>query len=89
MNQSVTTQPDLFSSVKSKKEQLLAYIRFKGRCRTSEVMRWGLDNYHTRADRDARQLAIEGKIWRVRDEIARMIIGETKEEIWSVYPADK
>ena len=67
----------------------MAYIRARGRCRTSDVIRWGLDNHHTRSERDARDLAAEGKIWRVRDEIALVIIGETKEEIWSVYLGDK
>lgn len=81
--------PDLFTSVKPKKDQLLAFIRSRGRCRTSDVIRWGLDHGHTRAERDARDLAGEGKIWRVRDEIAMIVIGEAKEELWSVYPGDK
>jgi len=89
MHQALTTTPDLFTSLRSKKDQLLAYIRARGRCRTSDVIRWGLDNHHTRSERDARDLAAEGKIWRMRDDIKMMVYGNIKEDVWSTYLVDK
>jgi hypothetical protein len=74
---------------KTKKDLLYEFINKNGRCRTSDVIRWGSENYYNRADRTARDLAEEGKIWRVRDEIARILCGDTKEEFWSVYLSDK
>lgn len=79
-------QTELFMT---KKDMLYEFIKKKGRCRTSDVIKWGTENYYNRADRTARDLASEGKIWRVKDEIAMIIIGETREDLWSVYLADK
>ena len=81
--------PDLFSPEKSKKEQLYDFIKSKGRVRTSEVIKWGTECFDNRSDRNARLLAEEGKIWRMREDIKRAVYGETKEDIWSVYPADR
>jgi len=80
---------DLFLSTKSKKEQLYDWVVKKGRCRTSDIIRWGLENYHTRAERDARDLAQEGKIWRVKDIVKMAIAPKSKEDLWSVYAADR
>ena len=74
----------------SKKEQVYNFIKSKGRARTSEVCAFGISIYHPdRASRDARDLASEGLIWRMRDDIKEMVYGKTKEDIWSVYPNDK
>lgn len=82
---------DLFAKPKTKKEQVYDFIAGKKRCRTSEVIAFGLSIYHTRAERDARDLADEGRIWRVKDSVKLSIeqYKDAKEEIWSVYPADR
>ena len=72
-----------------KKSQLYEWIKKQGRVRTSEVIAWGLDNYHIRADRDCRDLAQEGKIWRANDTVKFVCIGKTKEDLWSTHPADR
>jgi len=80
---------DLFAP-KSKKEQLFDWIKEQGRCRTSDIIKWGSENYHNRADRDARDLAQEGKIWRMRQDIQDIVYGfKSKESAWSIFEADK
>lgn len=74
--------PDLFLEKKSKKEQLLDYIREKHYVRTSEVIRWGSAHYDNRADRNARLLAEEGRIKRVSDEEKAFRFQPSKEDIW-------
>jgi hypothetical protein len=59
---------DLFLEPKSKKEQLLEFIKKKHYAKSHEVMRWGLENFYISADRVARTLAEEGRIRRVPDE---------------------
>lgn len=74
---------DLFTQHLSKKDQLLAWIQEKGHARTSDVVKWGSANFSGRAERNARQLAEEGKIRRMDDsEKARYGYGRSKEEIW-------
>lgn len=78
-------QQDLFQKTsRDKKEQLLEFIQFRRRVKTSEVIRWGIDNYHNRADRDARDLAKEGKIRRMNPEVKERIYGHIKEDVWEM-----
>ena len=83
------TQLELFTQPKTKKEMLLDYIRSKGRVRTSDVIEWGTKNYFNRALRTAYELATEGKIWRMRQDIQRMVFGETHQRAWSTYDGDR
>ena len=81
---------DLFTEVKPKKLQLYEFIKMKGRVPTSGIIQWGLTNYHTRSERDARDLATEGRIWRMSDRIKMCSQWRSsKEDIWSVHPSDK
>lgn len=73
---------DLFTKEKSKKEQILDFIRKKKWARTSEVIRFGLSIYTNRGDRYARELAEEGLIKRMDDRLKRLRFGNTREEIW-------
>lgn len=74
---------DLF---KSKKEQVYDFIRQKGRARTSEVAAFGVKIYHPdRACRDARDLAKEGRIGRLKQDLKIRYYPPTKEEIWTIY----
>lgn len=73
---------DLFIR-QSKKDLLLDYIKEKHYVRTSEIIRWGSDHYDNRADRNARQLATEGRIRRVSlSEKLLRFSGNIKEDIW-------
>ena len=72
---------DLFASPKSKKDQLLDYIKSIHYARTSQIIAWGVRNYCNRADRNARQLATEGRIKRISDE-EKVFRFNTKEDIW-------
>lgn len=83
------TQLDLFTQPKTKKEMLLDYIRSKGRVRTSDVIRWGSENYFNRALRTAYELATEGLIWRMREDVKMAAFGNTHQRAWSVYEADR
>jgi len=73
---------DLFLEPKSKKEQLFDYIKRQKWIKTSGVIKWGLENYHTRAERDARDLATEGRIKRMDDERKNFYFSYTKEDVW-------
>jgi len=78
---------DLFQ--KSKKEQLYDWIKQRGRVRTSDVIKFGLSIYTNRGDRYARELATEGKIWRINPFVMQTVYPHTREEGWSVYEADR
>ena len=73
---------DLFTLHLTKKEQLYLFIKEKVYCKTSDVIRWGTENFSNRADRDARALAEEGKIRRLteKEEVFRGFHG--KEGVW-------
>lgn len=76
---------DLFTAILPKKEQLYLFIREKVYCRTSDVIRWGSDNFSNRADRDARLLAAEGKIRRMTpEEKVFRGFGKSKEDVWTL-----
>ena len=75
----------------TKAELVLEFIKRRGRARTSEVAAFGVAIYHPdRACRDARDWAKKGKIGRMREDIKNTIpeYKNSKEEIWSIYPAD-
>ena len=75
---------DLFTQEKTKKEQLLDFIRDKVWCRTSEIIAWGSQNFYNRAERTARDLATEGKIRRMPDHLKELRFPRTKEEVWEI-----
>lgn len=80
----------LFAQSKPKKQQLLEWLQKQGRATTSDIMRWGLENFHTRADRDCRELAEENLIWRMSEDAKlRSRWAKSKQQIWSTIPSDK
>ena len=82
---------DLFIETKklSKKAQVYEFIKSKGRARTSEVIKFGTSIFYNRAERSARDLCNESRIWRVADHIKLAIYNNTKEDVWSIFPADR
>ena len=81
---------DLFAPKKSKREQVYDFIKSKGRCRTSEIIKFGSSIYHNRAERDCRDLSTENRIWRVADNVKQASqYKDSKEDVWSVFPADR
>ena len=58
---------DLFVK-KTKKEQLLDFIRARHFITSHKIVAWGLNNYHIRADRDKRDLVAAGHIRRLPDQ---------------------
>lgn len=75
---------DLFASKLTKKEELFNFIRDKVWCRTSEIISWGSKNFYNRAERTARDLATEGKIRRMPEELKKLRFKETREEVWEI-----
>ena len=73
----------------TKKNEVLRFCREMRRLKTSQVIRWGLDNYHTRAERDVRELAEEGLIWRMRSDLKEKLYPKSREDVWSVLPEDR
>lgn len=82
---------DLFAiETKSKKEQVYEFIKNKGRARTSDIIRFGMSIFYNRADRSARDLAIERRIWRMAEHIKMASeYKDSKEDIWSVFEKDR
>jgi len=80
---------DLF--ITTKKDQIYHYIKSKGRVPTHEIIAYGLSIFTNRADRYARDLAEEGKIWRVQEQVKASIreFAKSREEVWSVYESDR
>lgn len=73
------------------KEKLLDYFRVKKILRTHEVIEWGIKNMSNRADRNARQLAVEGKIRRMSDERKKQVFWNTpnmREDAWELIPTE-
>ena len=59
--------------------------------RTSEVIRWGIENHSNTASRKARVLCEEGKIERMDKETKLWLFGKMKESVWimkkpPIYP---
>lgn len=79
----MTLQADLF---KSKKSLLYDWIKARGGyAKTSDIIyEWGRQNYTTRADRYARDLAAEGKLKRMPEQRKIRIYGNIREEAWEV-----
>lgn len=75
---------DLFSPEKTKKEQILDFIREKTWVRTSEIIAFGSRIYYNRAERTARDLATEGKIRRMPEELKKLRFFNTREDVWEV-----
>lgn len=72
---------DLFDR-RTKKEQLRDFILGRNWTRTSDVIRWGSENYSNRADRDARDLCSSGLIRRMDEDEKQRVFGNTKEDVW-------
>lgn len=73
---------DLFTSVLPKKEQLRLFCKDKEFIRTSDVVRWGAENYCPDAIRRAQELAQDGLLRRL-DEKEKIFRGfRTREGVW-------
>ena len=66
----------------TKKELLKNWLREQKVVKTSDVIRFGLQNYYTRAERTARELAEEGYIRRIDESTKQEHYGNIKEEVW-------
>lgn len=74
---------DLFFTSHPKRDQLKLWLKKREFVKTSEVVAWGLENFHIRAERDCRDFAGEGLIRRLTDqEKAFRGYGKTVEDVW-------
>ena len=80
---------DLYSKPLTQKNQIYEFIKSRGRAKTHEVINFGSANRINDAKERARDLKKEGKIWRMRKDLKEMFYPGCKEEIWSIYPADR
>lgn len=79
----MTIQTDLFTH-KSAKNRLYDFIKQRRYVRSSEVLKWGAENFCTVPGRRARELAQEGKIRRMPESKKRFYFGNTKEKVWEI-----
>ena len=59
---------DLFAQEQkkeTKKDQLFSWLSKQRYIRTSDIIKWGIENYYTSADRVARQIATTGTMRRL------------------------
>lgn len=73
---------ELFLNTMTKKAQLECYLRDRRVFKSSDVIKWGTENYSNRADRYKRELAEEGKIRRYTDEEKANAGFNTKESVY-------
>jgi len=74
---------DLFVQTRTKKEDLKDFILSRAWTSTADVDKWGLENRHIRARRDAQDMAQEGFFRRMtEEERARHIIKSTLMGYW-------
>jgi len=69
---------------RTSKEKLLDFIRVRKVVKTSDCIKFASNNYSNRGDRDARQLAEEGKIKRMDEGRKKFLFPECREEIWEL-----
>lgn len=75
---------DLFLNAK---ERLWEWLKQKKWAKTSEIIYWGVtEGYSNRAARNARILAKEGKIRRMKPDKKALRFPNCREEIWEVIP---
>jgi hypothetical protein len=68
---------------RTKKEQILDFIKDRRWARTSDIIEFGTSIYYNRAERTARDLATEGFIRRAtEEEKTRMGMGKMKQDVW-------
>jgi len=75
---------DLYIKPKSKKMQLLEWIKLHHWVKTSEVIQWGQEHYYNRAEKTARELA-EGedpKIKRMSKDEILLRFGNIGQGVW-------
>ena len=72
---------DLFDK-RDDKQKLLDWMWGKKEARTSDVIKFGSSIGSNRADRNARQLAEEGKLKRLDDKEKLFRYGNTVEDVW-------
>lgn len=72
----------------TKKDRVLQFIRSRGRVRTSEVIGLSRFIFHNRCLRDAQEFCQRGVIYRMRDELKRVIYGPINEDVFTVYRED-
>lgn len=76
---------DLFDK-RSSKERLWAWMLEQKYIKTSMIIKWGVENFSNRADRNARQLAEEhpGIIRRLTDQEKERLFGPIQEDVYFV-----
>lgn len=65
-------------AARSKQEQLAAFIKAQGIVRTSQIIRWGCENFYNRANRVKGQLHHDGIIRELTKEEAGLIEGSSR-----------
>lgn len=73
---------DLFTQTKSKKDQLRDYILSRNFTKSSEVIAWGLKNYHIRAMRDAQEMCVAGVFRRMTQDEMKFYFPLSKEGVY-------
>ena len=79
------TMRDFFDK-RTDKERLWDWLKNQPYAKTSDILRWGADNYSNRAERNARELFKEGKLKRMPAEQKILYFGKIKEEVWIITP---
>ena len=68
----------------SDKDALWEFLKTRKYVKTSEIIRWGSQNYSNRADRNCREFAREGRLRRLTDEEVMRHFGCISEGVYEV-----
>ena len=68
----------------SDKDALWEFLKTRKYVKTSEIIRWGVNNYSNRSDRNARIVAREGRLRRLTDEEVMSHFGVLGEGVYEV-----
>lgn len=66
------------------KERLFIWCKTKGYIKTSDIFRYGVENYSNRCARNARELCEKGKLVRLSDEEQLARYGKIREKVYKV-----
>lgn len=75
---------DLFQAKMTDKDRLWEWLKGQEFVKTSAIIAWGSRNFSNRADRNARQLASEGKLVRISDEEKAFRFQNCREDVYRI-----
>ena len=68
----------------SDKDRLIEWLKKRRYVRTSEILKWGCENFSNRSGRNKQELCQEGFLRRLSEEEKYRLFGRSKESVYEV-----